>query len=112
MKKFITYVFPFSLILVIIVNYIFDQPEFKSLQEELKYYKTLNDLPQQKKTYKLLLEEDPYNIDYHYYFIQTHFNLPKSNQPYDGDYLNYRNDNELINHYNKLSKSINSKEKE
>lgn len=112
MKKFITYVFPFSLILVIIVNYIFDQPKFKSLKEELKYYKTLNDLPQQKKTYKLLLTEDPYNIDYHYYFIQTHFNLPKSNQPYDGDYLNYRNDNELINHYNKLSKSTNLKEKE
>ena len=111
MKKFITYVFPFSLILVILVNYVFDKPEFESLQEELKHYKALNDLPQQKKIYKALLEEDPFNVDYHYYFIQTHFNLPKSNQSFN-DSVSSRNDNKLINHYNKLSKSLNEREVE
>jgi RsiW-degrading membrane proteinase PrsW (M82 family) len=96
---------------VLIVNFIFDNPEFDNLQEELKHYKILNNLPQQKKIYTELLKEDPYNIDYNYFYIQTHFNLPKSNQSHGVD-SNARNDNELINHYNKLSKSFDEKQVE
>lgn len=99
--------FPFSLILVIVVNFVFDEPKFDSLNEELKHYKALNNLPKQKEIYKKFIEQDLFNIDYHYSYISTHFSLPKSTQKQGEE---SRNDNELINHYSTLSKSSNNEQ--
>ncbi len=107
MKKFITYVLPFSLLLVIVVNFVFDEPSFANLNEKLKHYKTLNNLPKQKEIYKQLIEQDPLNIDYHYFYIQIHFSLHKGTQKKGKE---SRNDNELINNYSALCKSNNSEQ--
>lgn len=87
---------------MILVNYIFDEPKFSNLNEELKYYKSLNDLKKQKSIYKALIEKDSLNIDLHFNYIQTHFRLQKTNL-IDG--ASSRNDNELINQYSKLCNS-------
>lgn len=104
MKKFITYVFPFTLLIVALVNFLFGNTEFNSLHEKLKYYETLNDLSGQNKTYKELIQEDSLNIDYHYYYIQSHFSLPRAGFTWE-EGAEVRDDNQLMSYYDSLIRS-------
>lgn len=93
--------FPFTLLLVVFVNYFFAEPEFENSKEKLKYYKTLSDLRGQNTTYWELIQQDVDNIDYHFYFIQTHFKGPKAGFNWE-EGAAYRDDYKILNYYDSL----------
>lgn len=107
MKKFITYIFPLTVLLAVAVNVFFDEPSFTNLKDKLKHYKVLNDKQGQLDTYYELVQQDSLNIDYHFNFIQSHFALRKKNEVTDLYGFSSR-DSKIITYYDRISQSANN----
>lgn len=85
------------MVLIALVNILFSNPTYSSLEEELEEYKILGNIQKQNVTYWKLIQEDSLNVAHHFNFISTYFQLPVS--------INYRRrsdfmeKNAVINYY-------------
>ncbi len=82
------------------MNFIFPDPQYDSLEDELDDYIVLGDVQNQNITYWKLLQEDPTNVGYHFNFIRTHFQLPPDGE--DNKHGYFMTDNQVIDFYRGL----------
>ena len=103
MRKFILYVFPVTLVLVVLVNLFFSNPSYKTLEEELNEYIILGDFQNQNITYWKLIQRDSTIISNHFHFLKTYFDLPLAqNRRGRGVFMEY---NEVVDYYRGLLSS-------
>ena len=106
MRKFILYVFPIILVLIVLVNLVFSESKEQTLQDELDEYIILGDVQNQNITYWKLIHADSTEISNHFNFLKTYFDLPLSqNGRGRGTFLEY---NEVVDYYGKLLSNTNS----
>ena len=100
MRKFILYVFPVTLVLIVLVNLLFSKPQYESLEDELREYKILKNSQKQNITYWKLIKQDSLEIAHHFNFIESYFDLPlASNGKGRGDFMEY---NQVVDYYRNL----------
>ncbi len=105
MRKFVLYVFPATLVLVVLVNLFFSNPSYRSLEEELEEYIVLGDIQNQNITYWKLIQKDSTIISNHFNFLKTYFQLPLAqNGKGRGSFKEY---NEVVDYYRMLLGSSN-----
>ena len=106
MKKFITYVFPVTAVLVAVVNIFFSNPQYPSLEKELEEYKLLGDIQKQNIIYWKLIHADSSHVANHFNFISTYFQLPIANNGMGrGEFLEYNTVVDYYRHFLGSSKS-------
>ena len=89
--------FPVTLVLIVLVNLLFSNPEFESLEEELKEHIILSDKQKKNVTYWKLIQQDSLNVEYHFNFIKSYFELPLSaNGKGRGNHMEY---NQVVDYY-------------
>ncbi len=92
------------LLVILIINLIIKDPSFKNLVEQASYELKSNQPELAEKTYLKLIYSDTSNIDFHYNYLHTHFEIPKKKR-IDKNETIYRNDNSIISYYTGLSQS-------
>ncbi|MFL2582507.1 MAG: PrsW family glutamic-type intramembrane protease [Flavobacteriales bacterium] len=103
MRKFILYVFPATLVLVVLVNLLFSNPSYQTLEEELDEYIILGDVQNQNITYWKLIQKDSTIISNHFNFLKTYFELPLAqNGRGRGVFMEY---NQVVDYYRRLLSS-------
>tara|TARA_B100000683_G_scaffold81444_1_gene80358 strand:+ start:7685 stop:9691 length:2007 start_codon:yes stop_codon:yes gene_type:complete len=106
LKKFITYVFPVTAVLVAVVNIFFSNPQYPSLEKELEEYKLLGDIQKQNIIYWKLIHADSSHVANHFNFISTYFQLPIANNGMGrGEFLEYNTVVDYYRHFLGSSKS-------
>ena len=73
MKNFLQYILPVFLLSAFVVNYVWEIPEFDTVDEEIEHYTATDDYQAQAKLYQRLIEKDSTNLDLHYKMISAHF---------------------------------------
>jgi len=91
-----------SVILAILVNMFVPEPQFKSVDAKIEHSLTSNQPERAKQIYADLIKKDSLNIDYHYGYINAHFQIPEKTKIGKTNY-EYRNDDEIITSYKNLS---------
>ena len=102
MKNFILYIFPVFILASICVNWILPEPALNSSKEELKHYTDLQDNYSKSQIYLSLLKNDSLNVDYHFNYLISHFQIEKNNTFWEGINSSYSNE-EIIEKYKKLT---------
>lgn len=100
MRKFIIYILPITLVLIGLVNVLFSNLEYESLNDELEDAITLGDFQKQNNIYWELIKEDSLTISHHFNFIRTYFKLPLSESSLGrGESMNY---DQVVDYYRSL----------
>lgn len=106
MKKFLTYIFPITLAIVVVVNLLFSEFNYASKQEALNDKIALGDVVGQSAIYWELIVADSLNVQYHFQFIRTYYYAHKK---WPTESLNQLpSKKEVLNFYRKISYSYNN----
>jgi len=92
------------LIIILAINVIIKDPSFNNLKEQVSYELKSNQPELAKKIYLKLIYTDKNNIEFHYNYIHTHFEIPKVNHISKYE-TKYRDDNPIIAYYTDLCQS-------
>jgi len=95
------------LIVAALINIFIDNPDFDELIEKAKFEQMANRPELAEKTYLQIIGQDIYNIESHYEYICTHFDIPEKTQ-IDRYGYEYRVDSTILNYYDSLSQVVDS----
>jgi protease PrsW len=90
------------LAVVILFTIFINDPAFDRLIDKALFEQQANQPELAEQTFRQILEEDIYNIDAHYEYICTHFDLPETTKVDRAEYI-YRDDETIRNYYDSLS---------
>lgn len=90
--------------IVIVINLVIKTPTFDNLWDKANFEIQSNQPELAEQTLFDILGNDTYNIDNHYNYINTHFNIPEKKRVGKSQY-EYRNDEKILEYYDSLSKS-------
>lgn len=105
MKKFFTYIFPITVVLVVLVNVLFSNPTYNSVEDELSEKVALGDIVGQSEIYWRALQTDSLVAGYHFHFLRTYFEARKK-FPYDVQQT-LVSEQEVLEYYRRLSYDFN-----
>ena len=91
MRKPILIVIGLAIFLALVINGLFNEPEFDDILDQIEYAEKSNQPNEVESLYLKLLKKNPNNIDYNYYYIQSHFDIPFKKRKGRNSY-EYRND--------------------
>ncbi len=100
MRKALFIIFGSGAFLALLINLILKDPVFNDPIEKIRHSEQTNQLKIAEDTYRELLEKEPYNIDYHYFYIRSHFRQPLIN-----DEDQSRDDDSISDYYQNLRTS-------
>jgi protease PrsW len=92
------------LLIILIINVISKDPFFNDLKEQVRFELKSNQPELAEMTYLKLISKDTNNVELHYKYIQTHFEIPKEKRINKYE-TKYRNDSPIITYYTTLSES-------
>jgi RsiW-degrading membrane proteinase PrsW (M82 family) len=102
MKNTIYFVVGIFLTAVILVNLFISEPVFTKLPDKLAFELRSNQPEEAQGTLHELILRDPDNIDLHYQYIESHFNIPYKKKVGKRRY-EYRDDETIVSNYTSLS---------
>lgn len=105
MKKFFTYIFPITVVLVVLVNMFFSNPTYDTVEDELSEKVALGDIVGQSEIYWRALQIDSSIAKYHFHFLRTYFEARKK-IPYDVQQT-LVSEQEVLAYYRRLSYDFN-----
>lgn len=110
MKKPIFIVIGIGIVIAILINNVFTEPIFESLEDKASFAVESGQHELAKETYRQLILQDSSDIRFHRGYIDAHFNLPEREQT--GRYTyEERNDDSIYNDYvSKLRRSVSAEE--
>jgi RsiW-degrading membrane proteinase PrsW (M82 family) len=92
------------LTVALLLNILIEDPEFDQLIDKAKFEQQANQPELAEKTFFQLIGQDITNIDYHYEYICTHFDIPEKKSVDRYEY-EYRDDDTIRFYYDSLSQS-------
>jgi RsiW-degrading membrane proteinase PrsW (M82 family) len=102
MKNSVLIVIGIFLSVVIAVSVFVSEPEFSSLDNELRFELQSNQPQEAELTFYKLLLRDPQSIDLHYQYIENHFDIPAKKKIGKRKY-EYRDDATILLSYTSLT---------
>lgn len=100
-KSFYITIAAFVLV-VISLNIFLENPLFENLRDKAVFEQKANRPGRAEITFQQLIHQDIYNIDNHYEYVCTHFDIPEKTKTGRYEY-EYRNDSTIANFYDSLS---------
>ncbi len=91
----------------ILINLLLDNPTFDKLSDKADFELQANQTELAEKTLLQIVLQDSFNIENHYRYISTHFDIPERKKVGKNRY-EYRDDNTIQNFYNSLAQSADS----
>lgn len=91
----------------ILINLLLDNPTFDKLSDKADFELQANQTELAEKTLLQIVLQDSLNIENHYRYISTHFDIPERKKVGKNRY-EYRDDNTIQNFYNSLAQSSDS----
>jgi protease PrsW len=91
----------------ILINLLLDNPTFDKLSDKADFELQANQTELAEKTLLQIVLQDSLNIENHYRYISTHFDIPERKKVGKNRY-EYRDDNTIQNFYNSLAQSADS----
>jgi RsiW-degrading membrane proteinase PrsW (M82 family) len=98
MSKSLFIVIGVFLLTAIILNVALDNPTFIDLTKKAEYYNKTNKPRDAEKCYVELLQTDSNNIETHYGYIHSHYNIPKREKVGKNNWID-RDDNTIRDYY-------------
>lgn len=90
--------------IALLVNLAFEDPEFENLKDKAVFEQEANQPEKAEQTLLELISQDIFNIDAHYEYICTHFDIPYEKKE-RGEETIYRDDQKIVNFYDSLAGS-------
>lgn len=91
----------------ILINLLLDNPTFDKLSDKADFELQANQTELAEKTLLQIVLQDSLNIENHYRYISTHFDIPERKKVGKNNY-EYRDDNTIQSFYNSLAQSADS----
>jgi protease PrsW len=90
------------ILLAFILNLFLKNPGFDNLLDKAIFEQKASQPELAELTFRQLIRQEPFNIDYHYEYICTHFDIPEKTKTGKTDYQ-FRDDNQIVSYYDSLS---------
>lgn len=87
---------------VLLINLLIKEPEFDSLMDQAVFEQEAGQPERAEQTLWRLIVKDFFNLDAHYEYICTHFDVPAESKDDDGNVV-FRNDEVITQYYENLS---------
>lgn len=91
----------------ILINLLIDNPTFNKLSDKAHFELQANQTELAEKTLFQIVLQDSLNIENHYHYISTHFDIPERKRVGKNNY-EYRDDKTIQDFYNSLAQSADS----
>jgi protease PrsW len=88
--------------IVLLVNLVFKEPDFDNLMDQAVFEQEAGQPERAEQTLWRLIVKEFSNLDAHYEYICTHFDVPTESKDEDGN-ITYRNDQVISQYYDNLS---------